>query len=509
MDDTTTPRRSTDAAATAAAPPGRGWSPGTSAVLGLAVPAVAGLVSAGLTPRGPLTAPEVLLSMLAALVVGVLSGALLRSRWALLVAPVLFVVVFEVARTGTSGATVDTVRLDSVLGVLALVAGRGVHGLLVLAPMVLGSRYGVEVAARRGIGGPPRMGRWGWAGTSLAAVALLLLAALVARPGSTAPVVDAAGDPVEGSIAELVSVPVGDTEQTLMIRGSSTEDPVLLHLAGGPGGTDLGAMRLDPSLEDDFVVVTWDQPGTGKSYPALDPTEDMTLQRVVDDTLAVTDYLRTRFEEDQVVLTGQSWGTVLGVLAVQQRPEHYRALVSTGQMVDIRETDEIFYEETSQWARTTGDASLATDLLEQGPPPYEDMLDYTTLVAAERDIYAYPEFDGSTEMPATIWGPENTFMDRVNAARGLLDTYSLLYPQLQELDFREDVPRLEVPVYVVMGEHEARGRVDPAREWFEQLQAPDKTWIEVPAASHRASFEQPEAYARLMQQVLTDTAGSG
>jgi hypothetical protein len=52
-------------------------------------------------------------------------------------------------------------------------------------------------------------------------------------------------------------------------------------------------------------------------------------------------------------------------------------------------------------------------------------------------------------------------MDRVNAVRGLADTFALLYPQLQGLDFRTDAPRIDVPVYLVMGRHEAPGRVIP------------------------------------------------
>jgi hypothetical protein len=31
-------------------------------------------------------------------------------------------------------------------------------------------------------------------------------------------------------------------------------------------------------------------------------------------------------------------------------------------------------------------------------------------------------------------------------------TSAVLYPQLQDLDFRRDVPRLEVPIYVVAGQ---------------------------------------------------------
>ncbi|EXF26124.1 peptidase [Nesterenkonia sp. AN1] len=471
--------------------------------------AAAGLLAAWATPRGPLSAAQVLWSMLGALGVGMLAGALLRSRWSMLVTPVTFLIVFELARLGTTGATVEEIRLDSIIGALGFVSGRGVHGLLVLVPMVLGCRLGVEVAARRRSESAARMTKWGWAGVLLVGVAVLALAALIARPASTAPILDTDGDPAAGSIAELVTISVGGSEQTLMIRGASAENPLLLHLAGGPGGTDLGAMRLDPSLEEDFLVATWDQPGTGKSYSAIDPVQDMTLQRVTQDTLEVTEYLRDRFNQDRIVLTGQSWGTLPGVLAVQQHPERYRAFVGTGQMVDIRETDQIFYDESLEWAGVTGDQELQSQLEAQGPPPYSDMLDYTAIVGTERAIYAYPEFDGSTEMTATIWVPENTFMDRVNAIRGLLDTYSLLYPQLQDLDLRQEAPRLEVPIYVVMGEHEARGRVGPAREWFDQLEAPEKTWVEFPASSHRASFERPEDYAALLRQVLAETDTEG
>lgn len=71
-----------------------------------------------------------------------------------------------------------------------------------------------------------------------------------------------------------------------MIRGRSAENPVLLYLAGGPGGTDLGAMRGDVALEQDFVVVTWEQRGVGKSYSALDPVEIVTVEQMMADTIS-------------------------------------------------------------------------------------------------------------------------------------------------------------------------------------------------------------------------------
>jgi pimeloyl-ACP methyl ester carboxylesterase len=162
----------------------------------------------------------------------------------------------------------------------------------------------------------------------------------VARPASTSSITGADGEPLAGSVAELTTVELNGRDQPLMIRGYDIDNPVLLFLAGGPGGSELGAMRRHlPGLEEHFTVVTWDQRGTGKAYPQLDPTETVTLDGYVDDTVAVTDYLRDRFGQDRIYLAGQSWGSTLGVMAVQQAPERYRALIGVGQMVSQLATD--------------------------------------------------------------------------------------------------------------------------------------------------------------------------
>lgn len=46
---------------------------------------------------------------------------------------------------------------------------------------------------------------------------------------------------------------------------------------------------------------------------------------------------------------------------------------------------------------------------------------------------------------------------------------------------------VDVPVYLVIGRHEARGRVVPAQEWFDVLDAPAKQWSRsrAPASSGR------------------------
>ncbi len=266
-------------------------------------------------------------------------------------------------------------------------------------------------------------------------------------------------------------------------------------------------MRNDAALEQDFVVVAWDQRGTGKSYAALDPVDTLTVDRMVaDPSRSPTPAPAVR--QGSHPIDGNSWGTLLGVLAVQARPDLYHAWIGTGHMVSPTATDVMFWEDTLAWAERTGDENLAATLRANGPPPYADILHYEVALSHEHDWNVYPEFNGDLEMPANLFVPEYDLMDRINGLRAFLDTFSVLYPQIQRIDLRVDAQRLEVPVYVVAGAHEARGRAVLSDEWFAALQAPSKERIVFERSGHRPSFEEPAAFAELMRRVRDETAAT-
>ncbi len=328
----------------------------------------------------------------------------------------------------------------------------------------------------------------------------------MASPGATATITDAAGRPLTGSIAELTRVSIGGHDLSMMIRGDSTTLPVLLVLTGGPGGTELGAMRHHGQLlEHHFVVVTWDQRGTGGSYDQLDPTSSLTLDNAVSDTLDVTRYLRARFAEERIYLLGQSWGTLLGVLAAQQEPRLYAAFIGSGQMVDPRQTDRLTYRDTLAWARSRQDTSLVATLTANGEPPYTAALDYETLLAHEGEVYPYDHAgnaEGRGQMGEGIFVEEYGLMDKVHNFAGFLDTFPILYPQLQQLDLRLSATRLEVPVYLFQGAHETSSRSTLADQWFSLLTAPHKERAIAATSGHRALWEQPVLFDTFMTRTV-------
>lgn len=492
------------------------WSLVAALALGLA--ALSGLLTARAMPHGPATATQAMIVLLAGLVVGLTAGLAMRSRWALLLAPLVYVLTVELARRGIAGPTAGAIRLDETYGILALILGRGLHGLVGLLPMILAAELGVRLA--RHLSGQPA---WpgsplGWTPAALAGLALIALAVAILWPSRTPPILAADGNPLAGSIAELTTVRLGGRDQKIMVLAHNADKPVLLYLSGGPGQSDLPYSRIFfVELARDMVVVSWDQRGTGKSYAALDPTATLTLDQAVADTIELTEYLRARFDEEKIYLLGESWGSTLGVLAVQRRPDLYHAWIGSGQMVSQRETDRRLYRDVLALAERTGDSALAAKMRGYGEPPYADtpyanvfvMGHYEALYKPYTPPQAYVQIGSTANVgPWGILASEYNLVERANVLRGLIDMFTVMYPQLQGLDFRRDVTRLDVPVYILDGEAELAARRDLVLEWYDQLQAPSKHICSFSDAGHSVVFEEFEAFRQIMlETILPETYG--
>jgi pimeloyl-ACP methyl ester carboxylesterase len=87
-----------------------------------------------------------------------------------------------------------------------------------------------------------------------------------------------------------------------------------------------------------------------------------------------------------------------------------------------------------------------------------------------------------------------------------MDMFTVMYPQLQGIDFRRDVPSVEVPLYIVDGEAELAARRELALEWFEQVDAPIKRLYTFENGGHSVAFEHFEALRdTILPQVIGET----
>jgi pimeloyl-ACP methyl ester carboxylesterase len=132
-------------------------------------------------------------------------------------------------------------------------------------------------------------------------------------------------------------VKIGGIDQWIQIRGQDRDNPVLLCLHGGPGATWLPLTAVFAPWEKDFTVVQWDQRGAGKSLEASGPSiaSTMSIQRMADDGIELAELLRAHLKKEKILLLGHSWGSILGVHMVLQRPDLFYAYVGTGQVAQM------------------------------------------------------------------------------------------------------------------------------------------------------------------------------
>jgi proline iminopeptidase len=111
--------------------------------------------------------------------------------------------------------------------------------------------------------------------------------------------------------------------------------------------------------------------------------------------------------------------------------------------------------------------------------------------------------------PWGVLGREYSPVEKVSVMRGLMDMFSVMYPQLQSIDFRRDVPRLEVPYYLLDGQAELTSRRDLALEWFTALDAPRKRMFSFENAAHAVAQEQFVAFRQIMRETVVPETYSG
>lgn len=337
---------------------------------------------------------------------------------------------------------------------------------------------------------------------ALVSLAGLALGLLALRPASTTPIAGAA------AIAALERVELGGVEQTLLLRGRDRGNPVLLYLHGGPGAAHLPVGPFySEKLEEEFVVTHWDQRGAGASCEGTVWSE-LSVARVVADTIELSEHLAGRFGGGgKIVLLGHSWGSVIGALAVQQRPDLYHAYVGLGQLVHGRRNEELSYEWVLAEARRRGDEEALAELAAISPPYAtndELGLQRTWLSSYGGSIYAAERAEEA--LWPILFGPEWTLGTRLSFPSCFTASLDALWDEVETIDFPAQIPRLEVPIFFFTGRHDWNTPFPLVEEWAARLEAPHVEIVWFAESGHMIPVEEVGAFQEaLIEKVLPRT----
>jgi len=332
----------------------------------------------------------------------------------------------------------------------------------------------------------------------------------------TPSIVDVDGDGVYGSIAEMVPVTLGGFEQWLVIRGVDRTNPVLLFIHGGPGAPETPLIHsICKDLQEDFVVVTWDQRGTGLSFSKNVPPETMTVEQFITDAHELVGYLKERFGVEKIYVVGHSWGTVLGMYLIDRYPEDFYAYVGIGQVVNTYENERISYEYVYNKAVESGNKKAIRELEEIGPPVNgvygDDPSDLDGLMTQRKWLLKYNGVmhEKSSHLEyyfAYILSPEYSVFDAINVLRGVKNSLNEMWNQVLQVDFFTEIPEVQVPVYFFAGRYDYNTPFELVEEYYNIIEAPKKELVWFEKSGHSLHNEEPERFTRLMvEKVLRET----
>jgi proline iminopeptidase len=282
---------------------------------------------------------------------------------------------------------------------------------------------------------------------------------------------------------ECGHVPVEGGRIWYRLDGVDRPGTPIIAIAGGPG---LSHHYLAPllALSDERPVVLYDQLDTGNADRPGDPA-NWTLARFVTEIPA----LRRALGLDEVVLLGDSWGSMVAVVHALSRPVGLRGLVLAGPVISARRF------------RQDG-AALVAEL----PEPFR---------AAITDCTARGDFDNVAYRQA-----EREFLRRhvlpagekpVELSRSLELLNDRLYHfmwgpsefaftgALADFEAAERLPELDLPVLLTCGEHdEAR----PATCGEFAAMIPDARLVVISEAGHCSLSQKPAEYVAELRRFL-------
>lgn len=296
----------------------------------------------------------------------------------------------------------------------------------------------------------------------------------------------------------------------MIIKGKDRTKPVLLYVHGGMPDYFL-TEKYPTGLDEDFVVVWWDQRGAGLSYQPGVRTNATTAEQFVSDIIAVTNHLRQRFGKQKIYLMAHSGGTFTALQAVAQTPALYAAYIGVAQMANQLRSEMQAHAFLLKRFGETGNKRMVRRLV---AAPVTATGGTPKACLALRDGAMHRLGIGTMRnMRSVVSGlflpslkfREYTVADKYRLWRAKAGAgVSVLWQEMLATDLVPSVPEVAVPVYFVHGAYDYTCSYTEANAYWAALKAPVNGFYTFANSAHSPLFEEPEKMRRIMRDdVLT------
>jgi pimeloyl-ACP methyl ester carboxylesterase len=305
------------------------------------------------------------------------------------------------------------------------------------------------------------------------------------------------------TIDETGFVRIGGIDQWIATQGKDSTKPAILYLHGGPGEAQSPFLKTFAPWESDFTVVNWDQRGAGKTFEKNgEATPDLTLDRLTNDAVEVTRYALQRLRKRKLILVGQSFGAMLGLMVAKRAPELYHAFVGTGQFVNNALTME--YRE--RWARAQ---AMATHD-EAGLKALDDVRMLSAndwkRIGASRKWVMSPSDQEYLKLQTDFAGtPAHPKPEAQTWIKGYEFESSKVGKEAIVYDAMKEVSTLPVPYVLIQGREDHVTPFEPARDYWETVRSQGKAFAAIDGG-HYACFTDVDQFVAALNKYVRPLA---
>ena len=208
-----------------------------------------------------------------------------------------------------------------------------------------------------------------------------------------------------------------------------------------------------------------------------------------------------RFGKEKIFIMGHSWGSFLGILTAYRHPALYHAYFGVGQSCMQYEAEKVSFDWVKEQASLQNDKKGMKKLSKMTFPSIDaDNDEFMKFVMQERKyVIKYGgAIHGETSMLSLmkliLKADEYSFKDKRNYIKGNKFSITHLSSTQIQTDLSQEIDSMQVLVYIFQGKYDYQCPTQIAKEFYDQLKAPNKDFFIFENSAHNPNIEEPKKF---------------
>jgi len=302
---------------------------------------------------------------------------------------------------------------------------------------------------------------------------------------------------------KLSSTIINGFDAYYTVRTDDQNKPVLLFLHGGPGGGNIALSSIlekKTTLTDHFTMIQYDQRGAGKSFNYNLTYDDLTVDKLLEDTSVFIDFILKKFGKKKLLIVGHSFGTILGLRLCKLIPEKILGYVAIAQMVNAYEGEVRCLKDTMKVSVNHKNGKY-NKILEESKVMLESG-DAGGYIIKQRDVmlrlglitHKVRPMNPKLFFYINVLSPHCRFKELQSFSDAMETSTIAMWNDIIKLDFNNEIDMIEVPVLFITGEHDRIARLELVKPFIENLNAPYKKLEVYKLSGHSPQGEEKDLY---------------